>query len=58
MKSFKKWFFALMSAFMLLGAATACSDTSSKTDDSNAEQTDDSTQNDGSQTEENSKSGQ
>ncbi|MCM3570139.1 hypothetical protein [Neobacillus mesonae] len=53
MKSFKKWLFALMSAFMLLGAATACSNTSSKTDDSNTEQTDDNSQNDGSQTEDN-----
>ncbi|WP_162837340.1 hypothetical protein [Neobacillus vireti] len=57
MKSFKKWLFTLMSAFMLLGAATACSN-ASKTDDPNTEETDDSTQNDGSQTEEDSNSGQ
>ncbi|MDN3017129.1 hypothetical protein PH210_13090 [Paenibacillus sp. BSR1-1] len=46
MKSFKKWFFALMSALMLLGALTACSDTSSKTDDPNTQQTDDGSQSD------------
>ena len=55
MKSFKKWLFALMSALMLLGVVTACSDTSSKTDDPNTQQTDDGSQtNDGSQTDDNS----
>ncbi|WP_284035814.1 hypothetical protein [Neobacillus sp. 114] len=53
----KKWLFALMSALMLLGVATACSDTSSKTDDTNTEQTDDGSQDDGSQNED-GKSGQ
>ena len=49
MKAFKKWLFALMSALMVLGAAAACSNTSTETDDTNTEQTDD-----GSETEDNS----
>ena len=49
MKTLKKWLFALMSALMVLGAATACSNTSLETDDTKTEQTDD-----GSQTEDNS----
>lgn len=57
MKSFKRWLLALMSAFMLIGVATACSDTSSKTEDTDTEQTDDGSQSDGSQTED-SNSGQ
>jgi hypothetical protein len=44
MKTFKKSLFALMSALLLLGAATACSNTSSKTNDPNTEQTDDGSQ--------------
>lgn len=52
MKTFKKWLFTLMSALLLLGAVTACSSTSSKTDDSNTQQTDD-----GSQTDDSSQSG-
>lgn len=44
MKALKKWLFALMSALMVLGAAAACSNTSTKTDDTKTEQTDDSSQ--------------
>jgi hypothetical protein len=37
MKSFKTWLVALMSAWMLLGVATGCSD--SNTDDNETEET-------------------
>lgn len=49
MKALKKWLFALTSALMVLGAAAACSNTSTETDDTKTEQTDD-----GSQTDDNS----
>ncbi|MFJ7726872.1 hypothetical protein ACIQXV_11975 [Neobacillus sp. NPDC097160] len=57
MKDFKKWLFALMSAMMVLGAATACSNASTDPKDTNTEQTDDGTQTDtedGSETKDNS----
>lgn len=58
MKTFKKWLFALMSALLLLGAATACSNASSKTEEPNTQQTDDNSQTgDGSQSD-NGNSGQ
>lgn len=51
MKSFKKWLFALMSALMLLGVATACSDSSTDSDDPNVEETDVNPQEDGTESE-------
>jgi ABC-type glycerol-3-phosphate transport system substrate-binding protein len=50
MKSFKKWLFALMSALMLLGAATACSDSSTNSDDREVEESDATPQDDGTET--------
>jgi len=46
MKSFKKWLFAFVSALMVLGAATACSN--SETEGTDTEQTDNGTQADNS----------
>jgi hypothetical protein len=39
MKNYKHWLLALMSAFMLLGVATACTDANTEKDDTNTEET-------------------
>lgn len=44
MKNFKQWLLALMSAFMLLGVATACTDADTEKDDTNTEETENETE--------------